>query len=199
MGKPAWWSGQEKEFEQWIFETDTAKVRTCKALDISAGPEVSDEQFRQQVASAAQVKAEAESSKLEISSKAKETTLKSKIEKQQAKVDKLQSELASRGLDTALKVGNVLLNLAAKKKLTGVSSSASKVRMASDAKGRLDEAKTVLEGYQEELKNMQQSQSDGKQALVDQWLAEGQNVDEIALTPTKQNIRITYFGIGWKS
>ncbi|NPV42115.1 MAG: type IV secretion system DNA-binding domain-containing protein [Anaerolineae bacterium] len=198
MGKSAWWSGQEKEFEQWVFESDTVTVRVSKALGISAGPEVSDEQFRRQVQSAAQAKAEAESKKLEISYRSKEAALKTKIERQQTKVDKYQSELTSRGLDTALKVGESLFKLATKRRLTGVSSSATKVRMASDAKGRLDEAKAVLEGYQDELAALQQSLADEKQALLDKWLAEGENYDEINLTPTKQNIRITHFGIGWK-
>ena len=76
MGKSAWWSGQEKEFEQWVFETDTVKVRVCKALDLSAGPEASDEQFRQQVKAAAQAKADTESRKLEISYRTKESALK---------------------------------------------------------------------------------------------------------------------------
>jgi len=198
MGKAGWWSEQEKEFEHWVFETDTVSVRSSKALGISAGPEVSDEQFRQQVKSAAQAKADAESKKLESGYRTKESALKTKIERQQSKVDKYQSELTSRGLDTALKVGESLFRLATKRKLTGVSSSATKVRMASDAKGRLDEAKAVLEGYQEELANLQQALADEKQALLDKWLAESENFDEVNLTPTKQNIRITHFGIGWK-
>ncbi len=198
MGKSAWWSGQEKEFEQWVFEADTVKARVCKALDLSAGPEVSDEQFSQQVKAAAQAKADAESKKLEISYRSKESALKTKIERQQSMVDKYESELTSRGLDTALKVGESLFKFASKGRLTGVSSSASKVRMASDAKGRLDQAKAVLEGYQQELAGLQQSLADEKQALLDKWIAQGENYDEINLTPTKQNIRITYFGIGWK-
>jgi len=39
---------------------------------------------------------------------------------------------------------------------------------------------------------------DEKQALVDRWMAEAENVSEVKMTPTKQNIRITHFGILWK-
>jgi len=199
MSKTAWWSQQEKEFEQWVFETDTAAVRTCKALGISAGPEISSEIFKQKCQAAAQEKADTETRKLESSYKTKEIALKSKIERQQIKVDKYEKELASRGLDTALKVGESLFRLATKKKLSGISSSATKARMASESKARLDEAKTILEGYQEDLKNLQQGFEVEKRAVLDRWMAEADNFDEIRLTPTKQNIRITYFGIGWKS
>ena len=112
-----------------------------KALGISAGPEVSDVDFLKQAHAAAAEKAQAEIKKLESSSKNKQTTLKGRVERAQAKVDKLEKEATSRNIDTALKVGETLLKFASKKKLTGVSSSATKFRMSSDAKGRLEEAK----------------------------------------------------------
>ena len=37
-----------------------------------------------------------------------------------------------------------------------------------------------------------------KQQLLDKWLSEADNISEVKMTPTKQNIRITHFGIGWK-
>ncbi len=199
MSKSTWWSQQEKEFEQWIYETDTATVRVNKALGINAGPEVSEDKFKANCQSAAMEKADAEEKKLESSFKTKITTLQGKIDRQQTKVDKYEKELASRGLDTALKVGEALLKLASKKKLTGVSSSVTKARMASDAKGRLDEAKQMLENYQADLEDLKQSLEDEKAAVREKWQAEADDFDEIQLTPTKQNIRITYFGIGWKS
>ena len=199
MEKASWWSTQEKEFEHWIYETDTVTVRINKTLGINAGPEMSEDDFQDTIRKAAQEKADKESKKLETSFKSKETTLKGKIDRQQIKVDKYEKELTSRGLDAALRVGKTLLNLASSKKLTGVSTSMTKARMTSDAKGRLDAAKEVLEGYQADLEELQQSFEDKKQAALDKWLAEADNFDEVKLTPTKQNIRITYFGIGWKS
>ena len=198
MSKAAWWSGQEREFEHWIYETDTASVRIHKVLGISAGPEVSEEVFAAKCRAAAQEKATAESKKLEAGARSKETTLKGKIDRQQIKVDKFEKEMASRGLDTALKVGESLFRLATKRRLSGLSTSMTKARMTSDAKGRLSEARQVLEGLQEELKALQEGQGDEKQAILDKWLAEAENYDEVKLTPTKQNIRITHFGIGWK-
>ena len=199
MEKSSWWFTQEKEFEHWIFETDTVSVRSSKALGISAGPEVSDVDFLKQAQAAAAEKAQAEIKKLETSNRSKETVLKGKVERAQAKVDKLEKEATSRNIDTALKVGETLLKFASKKKLTGVSSSATKFRMSSDAKGRLDEAKTALEDLQDQLKELQQTLEDEKQAIQDKWQAEVDNIDEVKLTPTKQNIRITHFGVGWKS
>lgn len=198
MQKKSWWSTQEKEFEHWIYETDTISVRKNKSLGISAGPEMDEAEYTAAIQKAAQEKADKEINKLETSFKSKEKTLKGKIERQQIKVDKYKKELTSRGITTALKVGETLLKLASKKKLTGASSSMTKARMTSDAKGRLDAAKEVLEGYQADMEELQQTFEDKKQAALDKWLAAGEDFDEVKLTPTKQNIRITYFGVGWK-
>lgn len=198
MQKKSWWSSQEKEFEHWIYETDTISVRKNKKLGINAGPEMSEEKYKAAIQKAAQEKADTEIKKLETSFKSKEKTLKGKIERQEIKVEKYKKELTSRGITAALKVGETLLKLASKKKLTGASSSMTKARMTSDAKGRLDAAKEVLEGYQADLEELQHTFEDKKQAALDKWLAAGDDFDEVKLTPTKQNIRITYFGVGWK-
>ncbi len=197
MQKSSWWSSQEKEFEHWVYETDTAAVRTNKSLGISAGPDVSESEFFKNCKRAAEKKAEEEARKLESKYATKKSTLENKVRSQELKVDKYKKEMASRGLDTALKVGETLLKLATKRRLTGVSTSATKVRMTSDASARVKEAETLLEGYQEDLEGLEGQMAEEKQQIVDKWLAEAENYSETKLTPTKQNIRITYFGIGW--
>ena len=199
MSSGSWWLGQEREFEQWIFETDTVSLRSSGALGVSVGPEVRDAEFSRQFRAAAETKAVAETRKLESAFTTKQTTLEQKIETQELQVQKYRQQMTTRGVDTALKIGESLFKLATKGRLTGISSSSSKVRMAADARTRLKEAETVLGNYQEDLKNLQSNFESEKQALSDKWLAEADNVTKVKLTPTKQNIRITHFGIGWKS
>ena len=199
MFNSSWWTGQEREFEQWIFETDTVSLRSSSALGVSVGPEVSDAEFSRQCREAAEAKAAVESKKLENSFNSKKTVLEHKIETQELQVQRYCQQMTTRGVDTALKIGESLFKFATKGRLTGLSSSSSKVRMAADARTRLKEAETVLENYQEDLKTLQANFEAEKQALLDKWLAEADNLTEVKLTPTKQNIRITHFGIGWES
>jgi hypothetical protein len=194
-----WWSGQEREFEQWIFETDTVSLRSSSAFGVSVGPEVSDAEFSRQCRAAAEAKAQAEARKLETAFNSKKNTLEHRIENQELQVKRYRQQMTTRGMDTALKIGESLFKLATKGRLTGVSSSSSKVRMAADARTRLKEAETVLENYQEDLKTLQENFESEKQVLLDKWLSEADTISEVKLTPTKQNIRITHFGIGWKA
>jgi hypothetical protein len=121
MKKSSWWSAKEKEFEHWIYETDTVSIRSSKALGVSAGPEISNEDFRAQCKNAAAEKSGEAVDKLESKFKTKQTTLENKIKRQELKVDKYKKNLTSRSLDTALEVGESLLNFATKRKFTGLS------------------------------------------------------------------------------
>jgi hypothetical protein len=199
MKKSSWWSAQEKEFEHWIYETDTVSIRSSKALGVSVGPQVSKEDFRVQCKQAAAEKLGEAVDKLESKFKTKQTTITNKIERQELKVSKYKNNLASRSLDTALKVGESILNFATKRKLTGLSSSSTKVRMATEARTRLKEAETVLENYQEDLKTLQEDLSDQKLELQQKWENAVDDIKEVKISPTKQNIRISHFGVVWKN
>jgi hypothetical protein len=197
MTKPAWWSAQQREFEHWIFETDTVPVRTHKALGITAGPEVSEQEFREQCRQAVQDRIQQEIKKIEAKFASRRATLENRIRSQETKAEKYKKEATTRGLDTALRVGTSLLNLATKRKLTGLSTSATKARMTSDARGRVKEAETLLENYQADLNAMDDEMEQEKKLAAIKWEAEAEDFSVIKLTPTKQNIRITQFGIGW--
>jgi hypothetical protein len=199
MTRSSWWSGQEREFEQWIFETDTVALRSCAPLGVSLGPEVSDAELLKQCRTAAETKVQAEARKLETAFNSKKSTLEHRIQTQELQVKRYREQMTTRGMDTALKIGESLFKLVAKGRLTGVSSSSSKVRMTADARTRLKEAETVLENYQEDLKSLQENFESEKQQLLEKWLAEADNISEVKIAPTKQNIRITHFGIGWKA
>lgn len=198
MSRIGWWSEQEREFEQWIYETHTITLRTCSALGISAGPEIDDVTFSKSCHDAAELNSQSEIQKLEKSFNTKKSSLEHKIGNQELKVQKYKQQLTTRGVDTALKIGESLLKLATKGKLTGVSSSSGKVRMAANARIQLKEAETILENYIDDLKNLEDTYNVEKQNIQDKWLAEIDTVKEVKLTPTKQNIRISHFGIEWR-
>jgi hypothetical protein len=199
LNKSVWMSSQVREFEHWIYETDMVSMRSSTTLGVTVGPETSEEEFLALCRDAAERKAELESAKLASKYKTKKASLEKKISSQELKVDKYRKEMASRGFDTALNVGGKVLDVLTGRKVRSISSSVTKGRMTADARGRLKEAEEMLKNYREELENLDIEMEDEKQALVDRWMVEAENVTEVKMTPTKQNIRITHFGILWKS
>jgi hypothetical protein len=199
MASSSWWSAQEKEFEHWIYETDIITLHSSKTLGVTTGPEVSASEFLAQCKLEANKKLKNAINDLESKYKVKANSLEGKIERQELKVNKYKKNLNTRGFDTALKLGESLFNFATKGKLTGVSSSSTKVRMTAEARSRLKEAENILENYQEDLKTIMEDLNDKKIELKHKWEDVEKDIKEIKLTPTKQNIRITHFGILWKA
>ena len=197
MQETKWWQTQEKEFEHWIYESYSITVRVNNTLNIVAGPEISEEQFKLQSEQAVQTEIKKELDKLESKYKKKQLTLENKIERQKQRVDSYKKSLTTRGIDSALKVGETVINVLSKRKLTGLSTTSTKVRMTTEAKARLSDAEHVLKSLEEELALMNSEWESEKQFAQKKWAMAKDDFKEIRLRPTKQNIRIEKFGLAW--
>ena len=71
--------------------------------------------------------------------------------------------------------------------------------MATEAKPRLKEAEVILENYQDDLKTLQENLNDQKLELQQKWKNAADDITEMKISPTKQNIRISHFGIVWRN
>jgi len=197
FNESTWWQDQNRSFEQWIFETDTASIKVCKALGISAGPEVSSEQFRNQVPLAVKDKVDQETKKAAIAWERKRITTQNKINQQEMKVEQAQRELNSRRIQTASRGGQAILDVLTRGRLTKVSSSIDKYRMQQNAQAKLDQLKQVLTDLQEELASLQNQQAQEQDLIRAKWQREAEFIEEVQITPSKQNIRVTKFGLLW--
>ena len=71
--------------------------------------------------------------------------------------------------------------------------------MAAQARTRLKEAEMVLENYQEDLKTFEENHNNQKLELQQKWENEVDNITKVKISPTKQNIRISHFGVVWRN
>ena len=198
MENSTWWNNQQKDFEHWIYETDTISIRSSKQLGLTAGPDISDSEFQDICNEAVKKLVKEDLEKIQAQYQSKLKTVKDKITRQQLKVDKFKDQLTSRRADTALKVGESLVKFVAKGKLSGVSSSSTKMRMSAETKARLKEAETVLASYQEDLVILEKEFSEKKTDTEQKWADAVTNIDEMRISPTKNNIRISQFGLLWR-
>jgi len=56
-----------------------------------------------------------------------------------------------------------------------------------------------MKNYQEDLKTLQEDLNDQKLELQQKWENAVDDIKKIKISPTKQNIRISHFGIVWKN
>lgn len=193
-----WWADQSKEFEQWIYETDSLSVLRNKDLGIQSEAGESRAVFEQRCVKLAQEKLKTDLDVLERKFQTKLTSAQNKVERQKLRVDKYESEVNNRRLELLGKGGQAVLSLLTKKKVTGLSSSLTKNRMLQESQAKLEEAQQVLSDYQEGLTNLQNDLQSQQNDLNTKWSTVPQNIEEIRLTPTKQRIRVDKFGILWE-
>ncbi len=193
-----WWAACVKDFEQWIYETDTLAVFRNKetGLQSQAGEERAD--FEKRVAAAAQEKSKSEQATLDRSYQAKLLNAQNKVDRQKLKVNKLKSEATNRELELGARGAQTIFTLVTKKKITGLSSSLTKNRMFQESQAKLKDAQQILSDYEEALASLQTQLNEQKDLLTKKWDPTILVTDEIRLAPTKQNIRIDKFGILWE-
>ena len=190
-----WWQTQEKEFENWIYETDSYSVFRHKESGLQSEEGEDKTAFELRCQKTIQNKLQTELDVLERKFQTRLTSAQNKIDRQKLRVEKYESEVNSRRVEMLSKGGQAVLTLLTKKKVTGVSSSLTKKRMFDEAQAKLEEAQQVLSDYQEALAQLQNDLEDEKGNIQDKWSDPAATIEEIRLTPTKQRIRIDIFGI----
>ncbi|HAF61667.1 MAG TPA: hypothetical protein DCK95_05015 [Anaerolineaceae bacterium] len=190
-----WWQTQKKEFEQWIYETDSFSVFQHKESGLQSNEGEDKASFEMRCLKTTQEKMQTKLDGLERKYKTKLIRAQNKIDKQKLRIEKYEAEVNSRRMEMLSKGGQAVLTLLTKKKVTGVSSSLTKKRMFDEAQAKLEEAQQVLSDYQEDLTQLQSNLEDEKNIIQDQWSDPIASIEEIRLTPTKQRIRVDNFGI----
>jgi len=198
MKDPKWWAERQKEFEQWIYESDSLSAFRNKETGLQSQAGEDRAAFEQRLAAAAQDKMKTEMAVLERGYQTKILSAQNKVDRQKLRVEKVESEVNNRRLELLGRGGQAVLTLLTKKKVTGLSSSLTKNRMLQESQAKLQEAQQVLADYQEELTTLQAQLNDQKSVLSQKWTPALLTVEEIRLTPTKQYIRIDKFGIFWE-
>jgi hypothetical protein len=118
-----------------------------------------------------------------------------KIEKQKMEVQQQQAELTGRRAETLLKGGEILLGLLGGRKRS-VTTALGKHRMAQSAAANLAQEQQDLKTFEAELLQLQKQRTEMiKPAAGVSGAVAGYK--EIPLQPTKKDIFVDMFGIGW--
>ncbi|MHC1782662.1 MAG: ATP-binding protein [Anaerolineaceae bacterium] len=101
--------GLQKDFLDWVYRSGTIRIKANEALKVYAAPDVSDQEFQQKCARAAQSGGGANKELAAMDKKI--SALMMKIQKQKMEVQRQQSELTGRRAETLFKGGEILLSL----------------------------------------------------------------------------------------
>ncbi|MDX9851458.1 MAG: DUF87 domain-containing protein [Anaerolineaceae bacterium] len=186
----------EADFLDWVYRTDNMTIRASQSLKIFAGPEVSEQEFKNQIDQAIKDQLDLEIEKVKSSYEKKITALEQKLEKEERDVEDAKDRLGERRLEEAGTHGEMLIALLSKRKKS-ISSSLTKRRMTAQAKDKLENEKKDVEFAIENLEAMQKEMDAAIAQLEQEWAAKASDVTEIVITPLKKDIFVELFGVAW--
>jgi hypothetical protein len=187
----------QKDFLDWVYRSTEVKIRGNEALKLFGGPEKSEGEFRTQCANTAHQACEAELNKVSATYDTKLRTLKEKLDREQRELKQDQAELSSRKMEeigTGLETVAGLFGFGRKH---SISSSITKRRMASQAKGDVEESVDVIKAVQGQMAEIETEQAAALQAVNDKWGEIANQVIEIPVSAQKDDIALDFFGVAW--
>lgn len=186
----------EGDFKDWIYHHLTVTVQGVEELDVYAGPQINEDEFRDMLNTAVQEGKAQMIEEVNASYQKKIERIKDRLIKEERELEEDEMELSSRRLEEMGKhVENVLSLLSGRKR--SLTTSLSKRRMTSKAKSDVQESLAVIEEYQEEIESLEEERQQKLQDVEDKWADLWEDVEEIPVTPYKKDILMDVFGVVW--
>ena len=188
--------GLETDFKDWIYHSVTVSVRSNEELEVYAGPEVSQGDFRRMCAEAAENALEEEKKKVTSSFEKKLDTIKDRLMREKRELDEDEVELSQRKMEEVGKHAENLIRLLAGRQRS-ISTSLTKRRMTSQAKADVKESLEMIEQYKKEIEDLERDRLEALSEVEDKWRDILEDNIEIPVTPYKKDILMDLFGVGW--
>jgi hypothetical protein len=189
-------SSMEKDFLDWNYHNSSVIVRANEELDIYAGPNTSQAEFRRLCSEAAQQGRQAELDKFEDKFDRKIDSVVSKLKREQRELEEDQSELSQRKMEEYGTHAETVLSLFSRRRKS-LSSSLSKRRMTEKAQADVKESIQAIEEYENEIKDIQAEKDAALEEVNERWEQVASQMTELQVTPYKKDIQVEMFGVAW--
>jgi len=189
-------SSLQRDFEDWAYREAKATVRANEKLEVYAGPDVSQADFRKQCSEAARAGRDEEAKKVEATYDSKIKSLQEKLQREQRELEQDEAELSDRKLEEFSTHAETLLGLFGKRKRR-LSSSLSKRRMTSQAGADVKESKEAIQDFQAQITELAQERAQALEEVNRKWSEIADDEQEITVTPMKKDVLLDIFGVAW--
>ena len=189
-------ASMERDFLDWNYHNASVTVRANEDLDIYAGPEVSQAEFRRLCTQAAQEGRKKEIEQVEEKFDKKIDSVVSKMKREERELEGDKSELSQRKMEEYGTHAETVLSLFSRRKKS-LSSSLSKRRMTEKADADVKESLQAIEEFEREIKAIQADKENALEELNERWEEIASQATEIQVTPYKKDILVEMFGVAW--
>jgi hypothetical protein len=189
-------SAMKKDFQDWVYHSSSVTVRANEELDIYAGPEVSQADFRGECADAAQEGRDKELDKVSEKFERKMDSIVQRLKREQRELEEDRSELSQRKMEEYGTHAETVLSLFGRRRKS-LSRSLSKRRMTEKAEADVKESIQAIEEYEKQIAELERDRQAALQEVNERWEEIASQITEIEVTPFKKDILLDIFGVAW--
>ncbi|HET6444436.1 MAG TPA: DUF87 domain-containing protein [candidate division Zixibacteria bacterium] len=186
----------ERDYQEWVYRTTEVPIRVNEALEVYAGPDVSDEAFADMCVKAAASQSEEEMEKVSKTIDRKLEQIIKRLEREVRELREDEAELDRRKQEETVSHAETLLSLFAKRRKS-LSTSMTKRRMTQQAREDVEESEDAIEDFEKEIKALEREKQEALDEVAARWEEIAQETDEIRVTPYKKDVFIDLFGVAW--
>jgi hypothetical protein len=186
----------EGDFEEWIYRNVIMTVRVNEELEVFAGPDVSDDEFRRLCEAAAAERRDAEIEKADKAYEKKIDRVTDKLAREERELREDEAEYAQRKREEGLSHAETVLSLFTRRRKS-LSSSLTKRRMTEKAKADVEESIEVIQELEAEIEELEAEEKEILAEIEARWAQVVEEMSEVPINPYKKDIAVTLFGVAW--
>jgi hypothetical protein len=187
----------QKDFADWVYRAAQVTVRVNETLEVYAGPQVSQAEFRRLCADAARRARQAESEKVSATYERKLTALREKLGREQRELRQDEKELSQRKWEESGTHAENIASLVGLGRRRSLTTSLTKHRLTEQAKAEVEESEEVITDLTEQLAALEKEREATLAEINDRWGEAANRVSEITITPLKKDVLLELFGVAW--
>ncbi|GJL61079.1 MAG: ATP-binding protein [Nitrospirales bacterium] len=193
----------EKDFEDWIYRTQSLDIFRNASLGVTSGPYESEREFRLRLQQLVRERRDDETDALRKKYVGKMATLEDRIRRAEQAVQRESEQAKQQKLQTVISIGATLLSVFMGRKTVSRSSmgkATSAVRGMSRAmkEGKdVDRAEENVDALQQQLLALEKELQEEIQSLTAQWDVQTIPLETLRVRPKKSNISTKLISLAW--
>ncbi len=197
------YKGWEKDFEDWVYRTQTLDIFRYASLGVTSGPHESERDFRLRLQQLVRERRDDETDALRKKYGEKMVTLEDRIRRAEQAVQRESEQAKQQKFQTVISIGATILSVFMGRKTVSRSSmgqATSAVRGMSRTmkEGKdVDRAEETVDALQQQLVALDAELQEEIQSLTAQWDVQTIPLETLNVRPKKSNISTKLMSLAW--
>lgn len=185
-------------FADWLYYNSQLTLLAHPPLEVVQRPEETERQFKLRLRQAARERRDGEVDRLREKYATRMERLEGKLRKEKREWEQDRADYAARKTESWIATGEMLLTLLARRRVYRTASwTASRRRLASQAKMEAEESRQEIEDLEAELAGLQQELEREVTQITPKWVDILKALTAYTLHPRRADVKVRIVGLAW--